>query len=243
MDNFPILYLTVPWHIRLSSFQILVTLAHGIKHGVSLMDKDITTAENEINKLENDSDPQLDFCDSINSGSDRSCNSVDSVDNLRYHRIEDFVAEAKAFDNVLITYEPLEACVTCKQKFYPTDLTIIYHPLRTKNKCKKCKLVVYTIINSYKRKKVSESTYGNKCDLNVEPKKQTELNENDKCSNQNKKTKVSSDPFISSKKNKSDAIQCNFSSNVNSDFFSNDDTLSKDCQLQSTKNTFGRFPK
>ena len=83
----------------------------------------------------------------------------------------------------------------------------------------------------------------NKCDLNVEPKKQTELNENDKCSNQNKKTKVSSDPFISSKKNKSDAIQCNFSSNVNSDFFSNDDTLSKDCQLQSTKNTFGRFPK
>ena len=31
MDNFPILYLlTVPWHIRLSSFQILVTLAHGI---------------------------------------------------------------------------------------------------------------------------------------------------------------------------------------------------------------------
>ena len=83
----------------------------------------------------------------IESDSTRKVKSVDSFDCLRYHRIEDFVAEASAFDNVLITYKPLNECVMCYQEFYPTELTLIYYPLRTKNTCRNCKLVIYTIVN------------------------------------------------------------------------------------------------
>ncbi|CAL4123034.1 unnamed protein product [Meganyctiphanes norvegica] len=49
-------------------------------------------------------------------------NPYDLIDSIAYHNVEDFIEKVSSFDNMYISYEPLEECVMCYEKFCPSQI-------------------------------------------------------------------------------------------------------------------------
>ena len=73
------------------------------------------------------------------------------IDSIHYN-IEGFIKKVSSYDNMYISYQPLEECIICYEKFCPTQFTVILSlPQRTRITCVNCKLLIYTIVNNHWR--------------------------------------------------------------------------------------------